>query len=45
VVVVVVCFVVQGSRELQFWYDTPTQTITVKKPDVKMTSDWDISFD
>lgn len=35
----------QGTRELYFWFDGATQTMTIKKPDVKMTNDWDIALE
>ena len=34
---------VQGVKELYFWYDPTNESVTIKKPDVKLVEDWDIT--
>jgi alpha 1,3-glucosidase len=33
---------VQGDTQLVYWHDASSKTLTIKKPDVKITEDWEI---
>ena len=46
VVLTTICFccVLQGVKELYFWYDAASESVTIKKPDVRLVEDWDITI-